>query len=454
MSAREGDEQARDCQAKKTADAVARRSYGKLVAFLAARTHDVAVAEDALSEAFLSALADWPRNGCPANPEGWLLTVARRKVIDAQRRHSTTEAATTELQIIAEGLEAAAAECAEIPDRRLALLFACAHPAIEAGVRAPLMLQVVLGLDAKTIASAFLSSPAAMGKRLVRAKDKIRQAGIPFRVPEREELAGRLDTVLEAIYAAFAEGWTGPGGTEGGAEGGMDVVRRDLTAEAIFMARLVTELLPDEPEALGLLALMLHAEARRLARRSAEGEFVPLAEQDPALWDARMIDEAEALLHRAGRRGVVGRYQLEAALQSAHVHRCRSGEADRKEIWAEVVALYDALFAVSGSPVVAINRAVAIAELRGAQAGLEAMPEPSSDARLTEYQPYWAARADLLSRTDARDEAWDAYEMAIGLERDGAVRRFLQGRQAGLRPERDVVAEGGATWKLRRDLGG
>ncbi|HWG21435.1 MAG TPA: DUF6596 domain-containing protein, partial [Terracidiphilus sp.] len=388
----------------------------------------VAVAEDALSEAFLSALADWPQNGCPANPEGWLLTVARRKVIDAARRHSTTEAASAELQILAEGLEAAAAESAEIPDRRLALLFACAHPAIEAGVRAPLMLQVVLGLDAKTIASAFLSSPAAMGKRLVRAKDKIRQAGIPFRVPEREELAGRLDTVLEAIYAAFAEGWTGPGGTEGGADGGMDVVRRDLTAEAMFMARLVTELLPDEPEALGLLALMLHAEARRLARRSAAGEFVPLAAQDPALWDARMIDEAEALLHRAGTRGVVGRYQLEGALQSAHVDRCRTGKSN----WAEVVALYDALFAVSGSPVVAINRAVAIAELRGAQAGVDALPEPSSDARLAEYQPYWAARAELLSRTDARREAWDAYEMAIGLERDAAVRRFLQGRQAAL----------------------
>jgi predicted RNA polymerase sigma factor len=424
MSPQEGDERARDCHAQNEADEVARRSYGKLVAFLAARTHDVAAAEDALSEAFLAALADWPRNGCPANPEAWLLTVARRKVIDAARRHSTTEAATGELQILAEGLEAAAAESAEIPDRRLALLFACAHPAIEAQVRAPLMLQVVLGLDAKTIASAFLSSPATMGKRLVRAKDKIRQAGIPFRVPEREELAGRLDTVLEAIYAAFAEGWTGPGG----AEGGMDVVRRDLTAEAMFMARLVTELLPDEPEALGLLALMLHAEARRAARRSAEGEFVPLAAQDPALWDAQMIDEAEALLRRARIRGMVGRYQLEAALQSAHVHRCRTGECN----WAEVVALYDVLFALSGSPVVAINRALAIAELRGAQAGLEALPEPAADARLEEYQPYWAARAELLARTDARGEARKAYEMAIGLERDAAVRRFLQQRQSVL----------------------
>ena len=197
-----------DSQASSTADAVARRSYGKLVAFLAARTRDVAAAEDALSEAFASALADWPLNGCPSNPEAWLLTVARRKMIDAVRRRRTSETATAELQVLAEGLEAAAALDAEIPDRRLALMFVCAHPAIEAGIRAPLMLQVVLGLDAKAIASAFLMSPAAMGKRLVRAKDKIRQAGIAFRIPEREELPERLDTVMDAIYAAFAEGWT------------------------------------------------------------------------------------------------------------------------------------------------------------------------------------------------------------------------------------------------------
>src|ERR1700722_7282493 len=302
MSMRDGEVWKGDEQARETAEAVARRSYGKLVAFLAARTHDVTAAEDALSEAFLSALADWPRNGCPANPEGWLLTVARRKVIDAARRHSTTEAASVELQILAEGLEAAAAESVEIPDRRLALLFTCAHPSIEEGVRAPLMLQVVLGLDAKTIASAFLSSPAAMAKRLVRAKDKIRQAGIPFRVPERDELPERLGAVLDAIYAAFTEGWTDPGGA--------DVIRRDLTAEALFLARVVTELLPDEPEALGLLALMLHAEARRAARRQAHGEYVPLAEQDPTLWNSAMMWEAEMLLLRAGAMGSIGRYQL------------------------------------------------------------------------------------------------------------------------------------------------
>ena len=408
-----------DAQARSTAEAVARRSYGKLVAFLAARTQDVAAAEDALSEAFAAALADWPRNGCPSNPEGWLLTVARRKTIDAARRRRSAEAGAGQLQLLAEGLDAAAGD-AEIPDRRLALLFACAHPAIDAGVRSPLMLQVVVGLDAKRIASAFLMSPAAMSKRLGRAKSKIRQAGIPFRIPEREELPGRLDTVLDAIYAAFAEGWTDPGGT--------DVVRRDLTAEAIFLARLVAELLPEEPEALGLLALMLHAEARRRARRSEDGEYVPLAEQDAALWDWQRIEEAEALLRRASALGTIGRYQLEGALQSAHVHRRRTGQAN----WAAVVQLYDALSTLTGSPVVAINRALAIAELQGASAALETMQAVAADARLAEYQPYWAARAELLAKTGAHGEARHAYEIAIGLERDPAVRRFLQRRQSAL----------------------
>ena len=408
-----------DAQARSTADAVARRSYGKLVAFLAARTRDVAAAEDALSEAFAAALADWPRNGCPSNPEAWLLTVARRRAIDMHRGQRRHEIAGEQLRVMAEGLDAAAAE-SEIPDQRLALMFACAHPALDSGIRAPLILQVVLGLDAAMIASAFLVSPAAMGKRLVRAKDKIRQAGIPFNIPEREELPVRLDTVLDAIYAAFTEGWTDPGGT--------DVVGRDLTEEVFFLARLVTELLPDEPEALGLLTLMLHAEARRRARRNADGEYVPLAEQDPAVWDWQMIEEAEALLLRASTLGSIGRYQLEAALQSAHVSRGRTGRAN----WADVVRLYDALFALVGSPVVAINRALAIAELHGASAALDAMPDVATDPRLAEYQPYWAARAELLAKSGEHAQARHAYEIAIGLERDPAVRRFLQQRQSAL----------------------
>jgi len=414
MNPREGDERARS-----TAEEVARRSYGKLVAFLAARTRDVAAAEDALSEAFAKALADWPEKGCPANPEGWLLTVARRKVIDGFRGRQRDEVAAGELRIMAEGLEAAASS-AEIPDQRLGLMFACAHPAIDAGIRAPLILQVVLGLNAETIASAFLISPTSMGQRLVRAKAKIRNAGIPFRIPEREELAERLDTVLDAIYAAFAEGWNDAAGT--------DAAQRDLAEEAIFLGRVVTELLPEEAEALGLLALMLHAEARRAARRNGAGDYVPLAKQDPEQWDAAMIEEAEALLLRASGLGHMGRYQLEGALQSAHVYRRRTG----RDNWEAVVELYDALLEMSGSPVVAINRALAIAEVRGAPAGLEALEQVAGDARLAEYQPYWAARAELMSRDGAREEAREAYEIAIGLERDASVRRFLQERQAAL----------------------
>ena len=401
------------------ADAVARESYGKLVAFLAVRTRDVAAAEDALSEAFTAALRDWPVKGCPENPAAWLLTVARRKSIDVLRGKRRHEAASEEYEAVASILAAAPVE-AEIPDERLAMMFACAHPAIDAGIRAPLILQAVLGLDAVRIASAFLMSPAAMGKRLVRAKVKIRQTAIPFRVPERAELPTRLDSILNAIYAAFSEGWTDPGG--------VDAARRDLTQEAIFLARLVAGLLPKQAEALGLLALLLHADARRRARRSADGEFVPLAEEDTALWDGQQIGEAEALLRRASALGSIGRFQLEAAVQSAHVDRCMTG----RENWADVVELYDGLYALAGSPVVAINRALAIAEAFGAEAGLDAMPEAGGDVRLGEYQPYWATRAELLSRIGAHAEARKAYEIAIGLERDAAVRRFLEKRRSAL----------------------
>jgi len=398
-------------EARSTAEAVARRSYGKLVAFLAARIHDLAAAEDALSEAFAAALENWPQNGCPANPEAWLLTVARRKLIDMTRRQHGDDFVDEDLERIALGATPADGE---IPDRRLALMFACAHPAIDAGIRAPLILQVILGLDAATIASAFLMSPTAMSKRLVR------EAAIPFCIPEREELPGRLDAVLAAIYTAFSEGWSDAAGT--------DSSRRDLTGEAFFLARLVTELLPGEPEAIGLLALMLHAEARRGARRSEEGEYVPLAKQDARRWDSSMIAEAEALLVRASTFGLTGRYQLEAAVQSAHVFRCRTGQAN----WEAVLHIYDALFVITESPVVAINRALAVAELHDAQAGLDAMPDHTRDARLAEYQPYWAARAELLAKTGTYDEARHAYEIAIGLERDPAVRRFLERRRSAV----------------------
>jgi predicted RNA polymerase sigma factor len=404
--------------AAETAETVARRSYGKLVAFLAARTRDVAAAEDALADAFAAAMAEWPRTGPPDNPEAWLMTVAKRRLIDAGRRRKTGEAATPQVQLMQE--ELGAVEHTDIPDQRLALMFACAHPAIEEGVRAPLILQTVMGLNAEAIASAFLASPAATAKRLVRAKEKIRAAGIPFSVPRRDELPERLSAVLDAIYAAFSEGWTDPAGT--------DAARRDLTGESLFLARLLTELMPEEAEALGLAALMFHAEARRGARRGPAGDYVPLAEQDVARWNSKLIAEADALIRRAGSKGTLGRYELEAALQSAHAHRRMSG----KDNWREIVALYDALMLLAPSPVVAINRALAVAEVDGPDAALAAMPDAASEKRLDSYQPFWAARADLLARSGNAIEANHAYDMAIGLERDPAVRTFLQKRKARL----------------------
>ncbi|MDX8521067.1 RNA polymerase sigma factor [Mesorhizobium dulcispinae] len=405
--------------ARAAAEAAARQSYGKLVAYLAARMRDVAGAEDALADAFAAALERWPKSGVPEKPEAWLLAVARRRDVDAVRRRLTGEAARGHLQLIAEEAEARMTND-ELPDERLRLMFACAHPAIEPGVRAPLILQTVLGFDAATIASAFLVSPATMGQRLVRAKNRIREAGIPFRVPERAELGERLGAVLEAIYATFAEGWSDPAGTE--------TRRRNLATEGIWLGRLVASLIPDEPETLGLLALMLFAEARRAARRSPDGDFVPLAEQDIALWDDTLIDEAEALLRRAAAKGIIGRYQLEAAVQSAHTARRRSGRTD----WAAIRQLYDALMAIAGSPVVAINRAVAIAGAEGAVEGLAALDGVGADKRLAEYQPYWAARAELLVRLDRTAEAAEAYDRAIGLERDPALRRFLQAERGKL----------------------
>jgi RNA polymerase sigma-70 factor (ECF subfamily) len=414
---------ARARAATDTAEAVARRSYGKLVAFVCARTRDVAAAEDALADAFEAALRDWPAHGVPTNPEAWLLTTARRQAIDAARRRRTHDNAVPDLMLFGEvSTDEDPADDARraIPDDRLLLMFACAHPAIERSVRAPLMLQTILGFDAATIGSAFLIAPSTMGQRLVRAKAKIKQAGIPFRLPGHDDLPERLDSVLEAIYATFTEGWSDPAGTE--ARG------RNLTEEGIWLGHLVATLLPDAPEALGLLALMLHAQARRGARRDAQGGYVPLAEQDPARWDAALIDHAEGLLLRASRLGAIGRYQLEAAIQSAHVIRRRTGRAD----WPAIVQLYDALLALTGSPVVAINRAVAIAETRGAAEGLaalDAIDAAGADARLADYQPYWAARAGLLAGSGDTAAADAAYVRAIGLEADPAVRRFLQQRR-------------------------
>lgn len=409
-------------EARAAAEAVARTGYGKLVALLASRYRDVAGAEDALAEAFAAALEDWPSKGVPRSPEAWLLTVARRRMIDRARRARTAAEAAEHLRFSAEEAaeELEAVREPEIPDERLSLMFACAHPALDASIRAPLILQTILGFDAAAIASAFLTSPATMSQRLVRAKRKIREAGIPFEVPAGEELAPRLGAVLDAIYAAFSEGWLDPGGT--------DLRRRSLADDAIGLGRIVVALLPDEPEALGLLSLMLHAQARKSARRDARGEFVPLAEQDPASWNAGLIDEAEGLLLKASRLPGSGRFQLEAAVQSAHASRRVRGRSD----WTAIVALYDVLFALTASPVVAVNRAVALAELQGARAGLEILDGLQANPSLADYQPYWAARAELLARAGENVAAREAYERAMGLESDPSVRRHLDRRRAAV----------------------
>jgi RNA polymerase sigma-70 factor, ECF subfamily len=410
----------RDVEARAAAARVARESYGKLVAYLAASSRDVPGAEDALADAFTSALAVWPDRGVPSNPEGWLAKAARRRLIDASRRRRTADRASETLELIDAELKEAADADEGIPDRRLALMFACAHPAIEESVRAPLMLQTILGLDAAAIASAFLVSPAAMAQRLTRAKAKIFLAGVPFKIPEREDLPERLGVALEAIYAAFSHGWE---------EAFSDDPRgRNLAEEAIWLGRVVVALIPNEPEAMGLLALMLHAHARREARRDALGRYVPLSEQKVERWDKAAIGEAEGLLHAAGELGRPGRFQLEAAVQSAHAARRLTGATD----WEAIALIYDALFALTGSPVVAVNRAAAVGRAHGAVAGLRLLDEVGAQGGLAGFEPYWVARADLCTKTGEIDEARRAYHLAIGLQTDPAARAFLVERLAAL----------------------
>ncbi len=401
-------------EAALAAEHAARGSYGRLVAFLSARTRDVAGAEDALADAFAAALRSWPAAGVPDNPDAWLLTVARRRQTDAHRRRTTHRAGEEHLMMIADEIESAASSPEEIPDRRLALMFACAHPAIERGMRAPLILQTVLGLSAMDIAAAFLVSSTTMGQRLVRAKIRIRDAGIPFRIPGSEELSERLDTVLDAIYAAYGRGWADL----------EEVGTAPVADEAIWLGRLLVSLLPAAPEARGMLALMLYTEARRSARRSPDGAYVPLEEQDTALWDERLIGLAEAQLHQASRDGPSGRYQIEAAIQSAHVARRLRGAPT----WPAVLALYDHLQEFTRSPVVALNRAIALAELEGPAAALDAIAPLAEDRRMLGYQPYWAGRGHLLAALGRRSEAREALAVASGLSTDPAVRRYLHRR--------------------------
>lgn len=404
--------------ANRLAERVARESYGRLLALLAARTRDVAAAEDALADAFAAALTAWPRTGAPDNPEAWLFAAAKRKLIDAARRAKTAREGEAQVALGIEELEAEVA-AANVPDRRLDLMFACAHPDIDESIRTPLMLQAVLGFSAERIAAAFLVEPKAMGQRLVRAKQRIRDAGIGFDVPDPSLWRARFVAVLDAIYAAYTAGWSDPLGA--------DPERRGLTEEALWLTRVLAAQTPDEPEPLGLLALMLHLEARRSARRDGEGRYVPLDQQDVKLWRFELIAEAEAALRAASAMGKPARYQLEAAIQSAHVARAWRGQAD----WDAIVLLYTALAELTGSPVARLNAAAAIARRDGAAAGLAAL-DALDAPMLNSYQPYWALRADLLARLGRVEAARAAYDEAIARERDGAVIRFLSERRAGL----------------------
>ena len=399
---------------------VARESYGRLLAHLAAAWRDIASAEDALAEAFESALTFWPERGAPANPTAWLAAVARRNLLDQARRRRV--ALRSEDQVIRQLQELAPArdDPDAVPDRRLALMFVCAHPAIDANIRAPLMMQTVLGLDAARIASAFLVAPATMGQRLTRAKAKIRDAGIPFAIPDADAWAERIGWVLEAIYGAFAIAHD-----EAFAE---DPFGRGLADEAIWLARVAVSLMADEPEPLGLLALFLFIQARRDARRDACGGYLPLLEQNPAEWDASLIDEAEALLLRAARRKTLGRFQLEAAIQSAHCARRRGTPVD----WPAIRMLYQRLGDFADTRVVDINRAIALANAQGLAEGLALIARVEEQGGLEEFQPFWAAKAELHARAGLKDSSAAAYDRAIGLQRDQAVRAFLLAKRADL----------------------
>ncbi|TDU80706.1 RNA polymerase sigma-70 factor (ECF subfamily) [Prosthecobacter fusiformis] len=402
-------------------DEVARTAYGQLLAYLASRYGDVASAEDALGDAFLAALRQWPADGIPDNPRAWILRAAQRKQVDAYRRKRTREMAAEELERAALEAEQAADDLT-FPDERLKLLFVCAHPAIDPAARAPLSLQTVLGIQADRIASAFLVSPAAMSQRLVRAKAKIRDARIPFYVPGENEWPERFESVLDSLYAAFTTGWDEAAGS-GGPGGG-------LAMESIWLGRLLVHLLPDSPEALGLLALMLHSHARHPARRSNEGAFVPLPEQDVRRWSAPLIAEAEALIRRAAQHQQLGRYQIEAAIQSVHAQRAVTGKIE----WGVIAMLYDALIQKTPAIGARIGRALAQSELHGPSTGLQLLDVlPASMVR--DHQPYWATRAHLLTRLGSRDAAAIAYKRALGLTEDPAVRTFLSQRLIHLKKE-------------------
>ncbi len=393
------------------AQTAARDAYGKLIATLCRQGHDVARAEDALCTAFERALTHWPTAGVPATPAAWLLTTARRLLIDAARHRQVERDGATVLLPLLEAGPSIATE----PDRRVELMLTCAHPAIDVKARAPLMLQTVLGLTAQQMSTAFQVSPAALGQRLARAKRHIRDQGLPFGAPDNDERSARLADVLSAIYAAFGTGWED-------VEGAQDR-RHGLADEALWLGRIVCAQEPRHAQAHGLVALMLFSAGRVHARRDSAGGFVPLLEQDRALWDWSMMDAAEQHLARAASLNAMGRYQLEAAIQSQHV-RTSVGEPPNVEA---IALLYEGLVRVAPTLAALVGRAAALGEARGAAAGLGALASLPRNAIKT-YQPYFAVKAHLHLQAGQPEPARDAYTRAIGLSEDPAVRAFLAGK--------------------------
>lgn len=392
----------------------ARTSYGRLLAILSSGSRDISAAEDALSEALVAALKTWPERGVPDNPDAWLLTTARNRQRNSSRHSKVRDAAAEEIERRYEELSQSRKD---FPDERLKMLFVCAHPAIDEAIRTPLMLQIVLGLDAQRIGSAFLVSPTAMGQRLVRAKTKIRDSGLRFAIPDPEALSDRLADVLNAIYAAFGTAWDDlPGAAEG---------EQGLAEEAIYLARLIMTLLPDEPEPKGLLALMLYCHARKDARRDDAGRFVPLTEQDSAKWSSNMIVEAEQLLTEASRAATFGRFQCEAAIQSVHVQRAFTGTTNH----AALLTLYDLLVAQCPTVGNVVSRAAMLLEAGQAESAREAL-ETLPAAKTAQYQPYWVTTAFVATAIGDGQSAAKAFETAIALTEDPAVRTFLAEKAA------------------------
>jgi len=386
------------------------------VAWLAWQWRDIAAAEDALSDALIAALTTWPRDGVPASPEAWLMKAAKRNLLKMERRRRFAEDPT--LTVLHPAEHAATQLPPELPDDRLRLMLVCAHPAIEPSIRSALMLQTVLGLDAQRIARGFLVSPEAMTKRLVRVKTKIRDTRIRFEEPEACDLPDRLGSVLEAIYGAYTLDWdsdVSPGG-----EG--------LAAEAWFLADLVASLIPEDPEAQGLLALIELCEARKPARYDAVGESVPLDEQNPFHWHTALIDRAARRLHHASSLNRVGAFQLEAAIQMAHCSRLRSGVTP----WSDIQNLYEVLLSLHPTVGANLGYAMACAYASGeAQQGIDVLEAVDPKVRES-HQPWWATRAHLLAKAGRRDEALGAFDRAIALTRSQAMRRALTRQQVGL----------------------